>query len=118
MAAPTVAEFREQLPEFPTDTDDAAIERAIGVARQIHDVSKTATIYLAAHMLTVAPSGADDAAGEDEVASEQIGPLRVSFGSQARTADERYYTRTEYGRTYLVLSQHVPSVAIAARVVG
>lgn len=82
---------------------DAEMQEHIDFALDIHDASERATLYLAAHLAAVSLQG--DTPGE--TTSETIGPRSYDVVAQARSGDDAFYTRTEYGRRYLVLSKRV-----------
>lgn len=113
MIRATVAQFRANFNEFAS-TSDADVERAIDDAEQIHSIRLRAQLYCAAHILAL--EAEDDAAGE--IQSEGVGPLRVSYMTQAERGRDAFFTATKYGRRFLALERRTPSVAIAARVLG
>ena len=115
MALPTVVEFREQFPEFvAADYPDATVERFIEVAAFIHNVRQIAHLYLTAHLLKLEDGRDAGAAASSEVQSEGAGPLRVTYKTQAEDGDEAFYTRTEYGRTFLTMEKRTPRAIIGA----
>ena len=131
----TVAEFREQFPEFAA-TDDVDIQRALDEALLIHRVRKLATLYAAAHVLSyrlTAISGGGGSGGGATTATGQItkksvGPLSVEYETHSGTTtsssntksatDVAYFSATLYGQHFLVLEARSPRVAIGATVVG
>ena len=119
MAEATLKGFREQFPEFPTNkVEDSAIERVLEEALELHSLSKRATLFCAAHLLTLETDRAAGLNRRGEIASGGAGPLRASYRTQADNGWEAFFTRTEYGRRFLILEQRTPGFAIGARVVG
>lgn len=106
--------FREDFPEF-SDVSDSEVERWLETAREIHSLSETATLHLAAHLLALSQEdsgGVDDGAGV--VTAESIGPKSVSYRTQAESGQDVFFERTRYGRTFLVLERR--ATAFSARV--
>ena len=109
---PTITEFRTQFPELSTITD-AAITTNLTLAAHIHDISKLATLYLAAHLATIPTDGETPG----EIVSEDIGPKSAEYSTQASEGDDAFFTRTEYGKRYLVLAKRVTSGPFRVRVI-
>ena len=107
------AGFRGRFSEFVSRTDED-VDAALEFAKHIHTVRPLATLYLAAHALSLAAS----AQIGGEVIEDQVGAIRSKYMAQAQSGDEVFYTRTEYGRRFLVLEKRTPRVAIGAVVVG
>ena len=76
--AADLAAFRARFPEF-ADSADALVERSLEDAALIHSVRDAATLYCAAHLLTLAVgrAGEDGAEGRSEIRSEGSGPAAV-----------------------------------------
>ena len=105
-----LAEFRAHFPELDGTVDDAAVGRAEVVARQMVRGQKEQLLWATAHVATV------DGAGSGEVMSSKVGQVSVSYRTQAKKANDVYWSRTEYGRTYLALRNANPQTGIAMRV--
>lgn len=120
MAADRAA-FQEWFPGEPfSGLEPAAIDRAIAEARQLHDWNEIATIYLAAHLLAVdTEQGAlQPDGGSGVVQSEQIGPRRINYLTQAGEDERRaFYATTPWGRRFLALEDRTARVGIGATVV-
>ena len=117
------AAFRATFPEFNDgDYPDPAITGWITQAKALHDVSGWATLFLAAHLITIAR--ADGAGiheldgGDGEVSEETIGPKRVMYVTQAKKDGESFYTRSSYGRRFLELERRAAGRVMSARVYG
>ena len=119
MAVPTVAEFRAQLPEFTeADYPDARVTAQIGLARRLHDVRKTAILYLTAHLFALEEeqTGQVDG-GAGVVSSEKIGPRQVAYLTQADGSERRaFFATSAYGRMFLALADTSPRASVGARV--
>ena len=109
--------FREQFAEFAPH-NDVVVAEWLGVAREIHSLSTRATLYLAAHLLTL-----DQAEPNSEVkdnagvlTSEGVGPKRAAYLTQAESERDVFFARTKYGRTFLTLERR--ATAFSARVYG
>ena len=133
--AADLATFRARFPEFST-TADAVIEFKLEEAKLIHSVRQLATLFCAAHLVTIdavtaSPiSGGGGSSGNyvREVSSEQVGPLRREYvtqsgsssGSTALASDRQdpFFTGTKYGRQFLILEQRGSRSGMGVRVVG
>ena len=104
--------FRERFAEFASRSD-ADVDQARELALAIHTARPLATLYLMAHVLSLDP--ATSVAGE--VTMDWVGNVRAMYMAQAETGDESFFTRTEYGRRYLVLARRSPTRTVAAVVV-
>ncbi len=117
---PNLSNFREQFPEFPEDQfTDAAAESALDIAAEISAVSAKAILYLAAHLLTLA--GERTAAldgGSGELTAEEIGPKRAEYKTQAAEGRDVFFSRSAYGRMFLVIERASPAKVMGARVFG
>lgn len=111
--------FREQFPEFsPANYTDEVVVEWLGVARDIHSLSSRATLYHAAHLLTL-----DQAEPSTEVkdnagvlTSEGVGPKRATYLTQAESERDVFFARTKYGQIFLTLERR--ATAFSARVYG
>ena len=123
MAEATLAGFRAQFPEFgPVDggdplIPDARVSAALEEAALIHSHRPLGTLLVAAHLVEIG-RGTAGSALPGEVTSVGSGPLRTSMKTQAETGSEAFFTRTEYGRRFLVLEKRTARFAVAARMVG
>lgn len=130
----TVSDFRAQFPEFAT-TLDGVITLALDEAILIHSIRKLATLYCAAHLLTVPGIGAGGQGGSmgqvvvhGQVSTKTVGPLSVTYSTQDRSgssstsgssqAHYEFFARTEYGRHFLVLESRTARTGIGAMVAG
>ena len=100
--------------------------RAITLASRLHNKSAEALLYLTAHMLALEEeqigaetrNGLEPDGGAGVVTSEQIGPRRIDYLTQAGDDERRaFYVTTSYGRTFLALEDRSPGARIAAMVV-
>ena len=121
--------FRSEFPEFTEDDyPDSVVSRWIGVASEISDISSRATIYLAAHFISLnyTPSDGETVLEADggirEVKREEAGPLEVEYfpSSETTNTSDRYasenFDRTEYGRIFVTLERR--ATAFSVRVWG
>ena len=120
MPAITASEFRASFPEFSeSGYPDLLVERWIGVARRIHDLSTDGVGFVTAHLLaldrqdTSTPDG-----GRGEVTGESLGPKSLQYRTQADSGREVFFTRTSYGRLFLTLEKRTPARVISARIIG
>ena len=135
----SVADFRARFPEFNT-TLDQIVQDALDEAFLIHSIRKLATLYCAAHLLAVPGIGSGGSGGgstgqvtiHGEVSSKKVGPLSVSYttltessaSSRSSSANNRnpveiaFFSRTEYGRHFLILELRSPRAGIGAMVAG
>lgn len=113
-AADLLPDFRIRFQEFVSETNERVTLYLID-ALTIFSGCKTATLYLAAHLLTldndagVGGSGASVDGGGGETTSETVGAESVSLMSQAERGSETFYTTTAYGRRYLALRNTCPA---------
>lgn len=118
MPTPTKAEFRAQFPDIGTeDLKDDDLDKLIAEAVQIHSVRKLATLYVVAHLYELDRQAAAGAVTKGEVKSEGVGPIRVSYVTQAEDGQESFFTSTRYGQRFLALERRTPSLVVTARVV-
>ncbi|MDE2848220.1 MAG: DUF4054 domain-containing protein [Gemmatimonadota bacterium] len=119
MPTPTRAEFREQFPSVDSAAlSDDDLDRLIAEAVQIHSVRKLATLYLVAHLYELERQASGGTVTKGEVKSEGVGPIRVSYVTQAQDGQESFFTSTRYGQRFLALERRTPSLIATARVVG
>lgn len=116
----TPANVREEAPELGAVADDT-LSRALAVALDIHSRSPRATVYCAAHIVSLwaeenasGPAGVDDRGGV--VVAETAGPLEAEYLPQAENEREVFFARTPYGRMFLTLERR--STAFTPRVWG
>lgn len=107
MATVDLDGFREQFPGISeTDHDDDAVNRALDEAKQLTDKISLATLYCAAHLLTLDSDIASDTQRPGEVIEAKVGPLTTKHAPQASgesSGRQAFFTRTEYGRRMLAL---------------
>lgn len=112
--AADLAAFRAQFPELSEQIHpDAAVERALAEAAQIHSVNDLATLYVTAHLLAQPAS----AGQRGEIVESKVGPATSKYRPQAESGWEAFFTSTSYGRRFLILERRTPRTAIGARVV-
>ena len=102
-----MAEFLEFAPEFQGYSNRQRLLRFVETARAIHDIRKTATFYIIAHLITL-----DRVEGNETVTP----PGQEVFGAQ--NLKELYFGKTSYGRLFLQVEERTPSFALSARVFG
>jgi len=118
LPTPTRAEFREQFPDIDAAAlSDSDLDRLIAEAVQIHSVRKLATLYVVAHLHELDRQAAAGAVTKGEVKSEGVGPIRVSYITQAQDGPESFFTSTRYGQRFLALERRTPSLVMTARVI-
>ena len=112
----TLSKFRTQFPEFAA-TVDADVERWLAEASSLHSVNDVATLWCAAHLLALAiATGLQPDEGAGEVKEETIGPKSLIFKTQAEAGWEVFFTRSSYGRHFLLLERRTPAVGFSVRV--
>ena len=119
--AADLASFRKQFPEFTEAiADNEAVKRALAEAVQIHDRKVLATLYVAAHILTVERStAAGNTGARGAVKARGAGPFRIDYVALAKDGDIRAeLARTQYGARALLLESRTARTAIGAMVVG
>lgn len=103
---PNVISFKTQFPEFES-VDDTTVQIALEECAQYIDASWgdqqiPATMFLAAHFLSVSSQGAE--AGGQLITSERIGQISVSYAAAAATGQGgSMLTNTVYGRQFYYL---------------
>ena len=116
MADITVAEFRARFPEFAAESDDD-VAQLIDTAYILSDVSREATLNLAAHLGTLYVGEQalviDDRGGT--IIEESFGPKKLKFLQQAMDSREVFYTGTAYGRLALALENRAPAGIMSVR---
>ena len=122
VTAPSIAEFRAYFGEFGDSAvyPDDEVQKAINRACAISAVSLEALRHLIAHEIVVAKQDfaglrTNMDGGSGEVMSEGEGPRNVSYASQHTRPEDVYFTRTSYGRTFLILESRAPSRVITVR---
>ena len=124
-----VTGFNNQFPEF-NSIDTPVIERALEEAKLIHGFRPLATLYVAAHIISLTPasSGGTGTGGDTthsgHIVSEKVGPLtrqyastQVQSKSEASSISQQDFMRTEYGRRFLTLERRSSQFIVAAKVV-
>ena len=124
---PTVAEllpdFRTEFPEYVSQSD-AVVEKHLNNALLIHAICGGATIYLAAHLLTLSindnvgtTGGSVDGGGiEREVTAERGRDINATYKSGTDRDSDSVYISTPYGRMYLRLRDACPGRKFSVRV--
>lgn len=112
----SATDLRERFPEFAAATfSDAHLSQALRTAKEISSVSSEATLYCAAHILTLR---ADEAAKQDGgsgiVAQERIGPKWTMYRTQARQERDVFFATSSYGRMVLTLESRNPKRVLSA----
>ena len=115
--AADLAAFRARFPKF-ADIDDPDVENALDEALMIHDKRELATLYCAAHLLTLAIAEAAKKTPKGEVTMRRVGPMTAHYRTQALDGPKAFFTTTAYGRRFLNLEGRTPRALIGARVVG
>ena len=118
--AADLAAFRARFPEF-ADSADALVERSLEDAALIHSVRDAATLYCAAHLLTLAVgrAGEDGDEPRSEIRSEGAGPLQSTYVTMTKDGERAaFFASTSYGQTFLVLEGRAARSGIGATVVG
>lgn len=114
----TATSFKLFFPEFASE-DDGFIEMRLAESRRQVDDSwiaadvDLATLYLAAHYVTVTVQQRESQTGQ-VVSAERFGPISVSYSTpSAVVADYSDLTTTTYGSRFLELARHnFPGVAV------
>jgi len=115
---PTAAEFKLKFPELASRTDDA-IDAAVAQAMTVNNQSVDIVCNLAAHFLALASEHRGDVdGGSGEVNMDMIGPRQIQYTAMAASGDEVFFSRSAYGRMYLMLSKRHPNRAMSVRVYG
>ena len=117
MATLTINEFRARFPEFdePVATD-AQVQQALTEAAAIHHCCSIATLFLAAHLLSIeldragnGGGGLDGGAGGMTLASATVGSESVSYQSGAADPKDSFFFTSSYGRQYLAHRNACPA---------
>lgn len=117
-APPTAADFKAKFPEL-SETDDDAIEELIALAITVNEQSTDIVLYLAAHFVAVAKEQTGEMdGGSGEVNMDMIGPRQIQYTTMAAQGDAVFFSRSSYGRMYLVLSRRHANRAMSVRVFG
>ena len=94
----TVNGLKEQFVELAS-VSDSVLAPHLEAAKRISDIDPFLTYYCAAHLYTLSVQGSQ----QGEVVSETVGPISKTYKIQAETGGESFFTKTEYGRVFLVL---------------
>ena len=116
--ATDVAAFQARFPEFDSAVD-SRVQAALDEANLIHSIRELATLYCAAHLLTLDNQLASDGAfagSPSEVKSRQVGPLRSDYVTQAKAGWQAFFSSTAYGRRFLTLERRCARTGIGAMV--
>lgn len=114
--------FREYFPEFDSEPDGKVL-RYLNLALSIHAICQDATIYLAAHFITldnasgVGGSGGSVDGGLGEKTSERAKNVAATYKAQAMNDGDSFYTTTPYGRMYIAQRDACPGRRFSVRVV-
>lgn len=123
--AADLVSFRGMFPEFDRVKKEVLI-RSFATGEALFRGRGVARLYLVAHLLELAlrtsyGTGLDVSEHGGEVTSVQIGDHRLSYMSQAvstgKGSREVFFTRTEYGRTFLEIQKRTGLFTFGARVV-
>lgn len=116
MAAPTAAQFISEFPEI--EANEQQVQRVLNLAAEMSVASRNATMYLAAHLLVLELIEQDKQVdgGAGEVVREGLGSKSVDYMTMARTNRETFFTRTSYGRQFLILEARSPRYALSISV--
>ena len=112
----TLADFREQFPEFQSTSDDV-INRALNEALHIHSRRTIATLFCTAHILSLEEIRAGGGEISPEKTGASAGSLSVNYKTQADEGWEAFFTSTSYGKHFLILEKRNARTAIGAFVV-
>ena len=120
VSIPTVAEFRTRFGELASEETypDALIQNAINVAKSISTVSSEGFLYLTAHLAVVMKSeetGELDG-GSGEVSGEMSSAQSMSYTVMAEHNRDVFFTRSSYGRTFMLLESRAPKRVVSVRV--
>lgn len=118
-----IAKFRFLFPQFST-VNDIWLEEYYRQALTIFSKCSYAVLYLTAHLIAIAQdtgmnsTGAAVDGGSGEVTQEKVGDLQVTMQpmADAMRARDSYFSRTEYGRTYMTFRDTCPSYVFSGRV--
>ena len=117
MTGATLADFRDQFPEFNSSADDV-VNRILAEALLIHSARPLATLFCAAHLLKYNEQVAAGSTPATETSMRKAGPLSSSSITQATDGWQAFFTSTPYGRRFLILEQRTARSGIGAMVVG
>lgn len=119
--------FRDLFPEFSMSTDNA-VRQSLATANTMWRGSAMGQTYLAAHLMALSIRSVHDnemGASENggEITGVQIGDHRLNFLPQAVNkknesgSRDTFFTRTEYGRTFLEIQKRSALYTFGARLV-
>ena len=114
MADLTVADVRARFSEFGAAAFPAAlVSDLIAEAYSITDVSREATLYCVAHLLSLEEQNhARPDGGSGEVVTETTGPFTANFRSQADSGRDVFFSTTPYGRRVMTLERRSPKAVM------
>ena len=115
--AADLAAFRAAYPELGATSDDIVSAR-LRDAQTIHRARESLTLLCAAHLIILGAHGTEPDDGAGEVSREKIGPKEIEYKTQAEAGWQAFFTRTSYGRLFLIMERRTPAVALSARVYG
>ena len=104
----TPANFKAKFPEIRGNSD-ATIASFIAEACEISSVSRSAILYLTAHLIIIDKEeygGIDGGSGE--VSTESIGGKSLSYKTGSESERDTFFTRTKYGRKFLMFEKRSP----------
>ena len=109
-ATVTAAQFKSRFPELGP-LSDVEITAYITLACELSSVSKTAILYLAAHLyiLDKHESGDKIDGGSGEVSSETMNRKVYMYKTMAESNRDVFFTRTMYGRSFLAFEKRSPA---------
>ena len=109
-SALTVTKFKARFPGIFADLTEPQIKQFIDIACQISNVSYDAIAYLTAHLIVCEIEEANGRidGGSGEVNTETIGKKTVVYKEMAETNREVFFTRTHYGRMFLIIEGRSP----------
>jgi len=117
-APPTAAEFKAKFPELSA-TEDSVIDGLIALAMTVNEQSTDIVLYLSAHFVVLEKEQTGDIdGGSGEVNMDMIGPRQVGYKTMASQGDDVFFSRSPYGRMYLMLSRRQAARTLAVRVYG
>jgi hypothetical protein len=111
----TPADMKAEFAKDFAAEDNSVLQRAIDrAARQIGDawgdLADDGTLYLAAHLRSVAKGGSSGTAGP--VQSKKVGELSVTYSVQMTPLTEGPLASTAYGREYLRMLYTLPGARV------
>ena len=112
---------------FSSDADigalpDDTLSLAASVAVEIGgSASRNALLWLTAHVASLMTSGdgsvlSGSGGSAGEIQSEAVGPISVTYKTQAESGQGVWFTSTRYGRIYLMLCAVNPNRVMSTRI--